>query len=89
VFKNATLAEFAALKPSSEAEMLDINGVGPRSFEKYGKQFLDVISGGDGGGSRDGDGGDSDDSGGRGRGRDSDSNADGTANGAELNEIDS
>ncbi|MCI1902017.1 MAG: RecQ family ATP-dependent DNA helicase [Bifidobacteriaceae bacterium] len=55
VFKNATLAEFAALKPSSEAEMLDINGVGPKSFEKYGQQFLDVISGGDGEG-----GGDSD-----------------------------
>ncbi|MCI1984350.1 MAG: ATP-dependent DNA helicase [Bifidobacteriaceae bacterium] len=48
VFKNATLAAMAALKPATEDEMLDISGVGPKSFEKYGAKFLAVIAGDDG-----------------------------------------
>jgi ATP-dependent DNA helicase RecQ len=47
VFKNSTLAAMAALKPATEDEMLDISGVGPKSFEKYGARFLAVIAGAD------------------------------------------
>ena len=47
VFKNTTLAEMAALHPASKEELLEINGVGERKFEKYGEQFLAVLGGAD------------------------------------------
>ncbi|MBY5922711.1 DNA helicase RecQ [Ferrimonas balearica] len=43
VFNDATLAEMAAQLPSSEWEMLAINGVGERKLERYGRAFLNLI----------------------------------------------
>ncbi len=43
VFNDATLAEMAAQLPSSEWEMLAINGVGERKLERYGRAFLTLI----------------------------------------------
>ena len=37
----------ARVNPSSEAELADINGVGPRSWEAYGREILRVTSGPD------------------------------------------
>jgi ATP-dependent DNA helicase RecQ len=43
VFSDATLREMAAVKPTSEGQLLAINGVGPVKFERYGDAFLDVM----------------------------------------------
>lgn len=43
VFSDATLLEMAALKPSNDAEMLGVNGVGPKKLETYGERFLEII----------------------------------------------
>ena len=43
VFSDFTLLEMARLRPSSEAELLAISGVGPKKLEQYGAE--------DGGGS--------------------------------------
>ncbi|SKA49457.1 ATP-dependent DNA helicase RecQ [Enterovibrio nigricans] len=43
VFNDATLIEMAEMIPTSQGEMLAVNGVGQRKFEKYGDVFLDVI----------------------------------------------
>jgi ATP-dependent DNA helicase RecQ len=40
IFNDATLLEMAARKPRSEAELLQVPGVGPAKLEKYGRQFL-------------------------------------------------
>ncbi len=40
IFNDATLLEMAARKPKTEAELLEVPGVGPAKLEKYGKQFL-------------------------------------------------
>lgn len=43
VFSDRALREMAALKPASEAEFLDINGVGQYKLEHYGGIFLPEI----------------------------------------------
>src|SRR5262249_53768071 len=44
IFSDATLAELAAYLPQSEAEMLQISGVGDLKLEKYGRGFLKKIN---------------------------------------------
>ncbi len=43
VFSDATLLELAAIRPTSEAELLEISGVGPTKLERYGARFLDLL----------------------------------------------
>jgi len=40
VFSDATLAEMAALRPTSLGELARISGVGPTKLSRYGQQFL-------------------------------------------------
>lgn len=44
VFNDATLADMASRQPTDRAEMLAVNGVGDRKLDKFGDQFIDVIS---------------------------------------------
>jgi ATP-dependent DNA helicase RecQ len=44
VFGDATLIEMSHLRPSSEEELLAINGVGQVKLERYGPAFLGEIS---------------------------------------------
>ncbi len=44
VFSDATLAEMAARRPATSAELLDVNGVGQTKLERYGDAFLAVIA---------------------------------------------
>ncbi|NUP07376.1 MAG: ATP-dependent DNA helicase RecQ [Polyangiaceae bacterium] len=43
VFSDATLADMVKRHPTTEAEMLDVSGVGPRKLEAYGDAFLRVL----------------------------------------------
>jgi ATP-dependent DNA helicase RecQ len=43
IFNDATLLEMAARKPRSEAELLQVSGVGPAKLEKYGAAFLKMF----------------------------------------------
>src|SRR5262249_41947949 len=43
VFPDRTLAEIAVRRPSSEASLSKIRGVGPAKLEKYGSRFLDLV----------------------------------------------
>ncbi|MDX1303948.1 ATP-dependent DNA helicase RecQ [Photobacterium sp.] len=43
VFNDASLMEMAEMLPTSQGEMLAVNGVGHRKLEKYGSAFLNVI----------------------------------------------
>ena len=43
VFNDASLMEMAEILPTSQGEMLAINGVGHRKLEKYGSVVLGVI----------------------------------------------
>ena len=43
IFHDATLREMAAARPSSRAELAQINGVGARKLEAYGDAFLALI----------------------------------------------
>ncbi|MCF1429944.1 MAG: DNA helicase RecQ [Shewanella sp.] len=43
VFSDASLAEMTAMMPTTEAEMLAVNGVGERKLERFGDPFLDEI----------------------------------------------
>ena len=45
VFSDRTLKEMAALKPTTDEQLLQVNGVGPQKLERYGAAFLDVIRG--------------------------------------------
>ncbi len=45
VFSDATLAEMAARRPATQAELLDVNGVGQAKLERYGQAFLEAIAG--------------------------------------------
>ena len=47
MFSDATLAEMAARKPATEAELLEVGGVGQTKLERYGDAFLEVIAGGE------------------------------------------
>ena len=44
VFNDATLAEMAAMMPTSAGEMLAVNGVGERKLSRFGDAFLDEIA---------------------------------------------
>ncbi|EXI63013.1 ATP-dependent DNA helicase RecQ [Mannheimia granulomatis] len=43
VFNDATLQEMAEFLPTSKIEMLEINGVGERKFERFGEAFMTLI----------------------------------------------
>jgi ATP-dependent DNA helicase RecQ len=43
VFSDATLVQMAERRPRTEAELLQIPGVGPKKVELYGAQFLSVL----------------------------------------------
>ncbi|WP_239985760.1 MULTISPECIES: DNA helicase RecQ [Arenibacter] len=43
VFNDATLKEMEAERPTSEEELMKINGVGQRKLEVYGEQFIQEI----------------------------------------------
>lgn len=43
VFNDATLLELAQFRPTTESEMLTINGVGYRKLERFGEVFLECI----------------------------------------------
>ncbi len=43
IFNDATLLEMAARKPHSEAELLQVPGVGPAKLAKYGAAFLKLF----------------------------------------------
>ncbi|MFH1674406.1 MAG: RecQ family ATP-dependent DNA helicase [Pseudomonadota bacterium] len=44
VASNRTLKEMAALVPKNIAELFQVHGIGPAKIEKYGQEFLGVIS---------------------------------------------
>lgn len=44
VFNDATLAEMAAMLPTSPGEMLAVNGIGETKLKRFGDEFLDEIS---------------------------------------------
>ncbi len=44
IFHDTTLSNMAEIRPSTEAELRYIHGVGEQKLERYGKQFLDVIA---------------------------------------------
>jgi len=44
IFSDATLAEMAARKPRTEAELLEVGGVGQTKLERYGAAFIEVIA---------------------------------------------
>ena len=43
VFSDKTLTHMCILKPGTKEEMLRVSGVGEYKFEKYGKQFLEIM----------------------------------------------
>lgn len=43
VFSDKTLTHMCILKPGTKEEMLQVSGVGEYKFEKYGKQFLEMM----------------------------------------------
>jgi ATP-dependent DNA helicase RecQ len=43
VFSDATLLAMTERRPTTEAELLSIGGVGPKKLESYGNAFLDAI----------------------------------------------
>ena len=43
VFSNDTLEQLAAIRPTTERAMLEINGIGPAKMERYGADVLRVI----------------------------------------------
>jgi DNA helicase II / ATP-dependent DNA helicase PcrA len=45
VFNDKTLADLAAVRPSSPEELLDIRGFGPAKLERYGDDVLAVVRG--------------------------------------------
>ena len=46
VFPDATLIELAKARPTSEAQMGEVNGVGPKKLAEYAEPFLKVIAAG-------------------------------------------
>ncbi|MEX2048942.1 MAG: ATP-dependent DNA helicase RecQ [Gemmatimonadota bacterium] len=45
VFSDKVLVEMAARRPATDAELLDVPGVGPAKLEKYGTAFLAALRG--------------------------------------------
>jgi DNA helicase-2/ATP-dependent DNA helicase PcrA len=44
VFHNSTLAEIAARRPQSIAELASVPGVGPAKLERYGRDVLEALA---------------------------------------------
>jgi len=44
IFGDATLVEMSRRRPASDAELLDINGVGQVKLERHGEAFLQTIA---------------------------------------------
>ncbi len=44
VFSDKTLVQMSILRPADKDEMLEVSGVGEFKFDKYGEQFLKLIS---------------------------------------------
>jgi ATP-dependent DNA helicase RecQ len=44
VFSDKTLKELASYLPTNKEQMLQINGIGEVKYERYGEQFLEVLS---------------------------------------------
>lgn len=44
VFDNRTLEDFATKRPKTKEDMLKISGVGEIKFERYGSQFLEILT---------------------------------------------
>ena len=44
VFHDITLIQMSQNKPTNEIDMLEIDGVGPTKFKKYGELFIDLIN---------------------------------------------
>ncbi len=44
VFHDSTLIQMTQNKPTNEIDMLEIDGVGPAKFKKYGKLFINLIN---------------------------------------------
>jgi DNA helicase-2/ATP-dependent DNA helicase PcrA len=45
VFSDATLVHLAERRPRTEAQLLEIPGVGPKKVELYGAKFLTMLNG--------------------------------------------
>ena len=43
VFSDATLMDMVAKTPTNKEEMLDVSGVGPTKYARYGEAFLGLI----------------------------------------------
>ena len=44
IFSDATLAEIAARRPASAAELAEVNGIGAKKLERYGEQVLALVA---------------------------------------------
>ncbi|MGA7965923.1 MAG: DNA helicase RecQ [Gammaproteobacteria bacterium] len=44
IFSDATLREMLARRPTTEAELLEVNGVGEKKLASYGSIFLEVVT---------------------------------------------
>jgi superfamily II DNA helicase RecQ len=44
IFKNQTLVELSQKLPTTEADMLQVKGVGPEKMRLYGRDFINVIN---------------------------------------------
>jgi ATP-dependent DNA helicase RecQ len=44
IFSDKTLHEMCSEMPTNASELLDVKGVGESKLDKYGDQFLEVIS---------------------------------------------
>ena len=44
VFHDSTLIQMSQNKPTNKIDMLEIDGVGPTKFKKYGELFIDLIN---------------------------------------------
>lgn len=43
VFQDSTLVTIAKIRPKTQEEMLQISGIGPHKFEKYGDIFINAV----------------------------------------------
>jgi len=43
VFSDATLMDMVSKTPTNKDEMMEVSGVGPTKFERYGEAFLGLI----------------------------------------------
>jgi ATP-dependent DNA helicase RecQ len=44
VFSNRTLMHMAEVRPGKKEDFMNIHGIGPAKWEKYGQLFLDAIT---------------------------------------------